>query len=155
MYSGVTGQEFKADIYLGVVYYQRLRHMVSDKVQVRTTGPINPLTHQPVKGRKRGGGIRFGEMERDSIIAHGTSFILQDRLNNCSDYDQSWVCRTCGSILSMLQVTQMDGAEMQTKCLNCAKKATGLEYEEIWEANGQKYIGGDNVTIISLPYVFR
>ncbi|KAI0043458.1 beta and beta-prime subunits of DNA dependent RNA-polymerase [Auriscalpium vulgare] len=101
MYSGITGQEFAADIYFGVVYYQRLRHMVLDKFQVRTTGPVEPLTRQPVKGRKRAGGIRFGEMERDALIAHGTSFLLQDRLMNCSDYSTAWVCRTCGSLISL------------------------------------------------------
>ena len=62
-----------------------LPDMISDKFQVRTTGPIDILTHQPVKGRKRAGGIRFGEMERDSLLAHGSSFLLQDRLLNCSD----------------------------------------------------------------------
>ncbi|KAJ4472934.1 DNA-directed RNA polymerase I polypeptide 2 [Lentinula edodes] len=101
MYSGITGEEFAADIYLGVVYYQRLRHMVLDKFQVRTTGPVDPITRQPVKGRKRAGGIRFGEMERDALIAHGTSFLLQDRLMNCSDYSTAWVCRTCGSLISL------------------------------------------------------
>jgi DNA-directed RNA polymerase I subunit RPA2 len=101
MYSGITGEEFSADIYLGVVYYQRLRHMVNDKFQVRTTGPVDPLTRQPVKGRKRAGGIRFGEMERDALIAHGTSFLLQDRLMNCSDYSTAWVCRKCGSLVSL------------------------------------------------------
>ncbi|CAD6920841.1 unnamed protein product [Tilletia caries] len=101
MYSGITGEEFAADIYLGVVYYQRLRHMVNDKFQVRTTGPVHQLTRQPIKGRKRAGGIRFGEMERDALIAHGTSFLLQDRLMNCSDYSTAWVCRTCGSLISL------------------------------------------------------
>ncbi|KAF8138317.1 DNA-directed RNA polymerase I polypeptide 2 [Boletus edulis] len=101
MYSGITGDEFAADIYIGVVYYQRLRHMVLDKFQVRTTGPVDALTRQPVKGRKRAGGIRFGEMERDALIAHGTSFLLQDRLMNCSDYSTAWVCRTCGSLISL------------------------------------------------------
>ncbi|KAG9102005.1 hypothetical protein FS749_000570 [Ceratobasidium sp. UAMH 11750] len=101
MYSGITGEEFAADIYIGVVYYQRLRHMVDDKFQVRTTGPVDPVTRQPVKGRKRAGGIRFGEMERDALIAHGTSFLLQDRLMNCSDYSTAWVCRTCGSLITL------------------------------------------------------
>ena len=101
MYSGITGQELRADIYLGVVYYQRLRHMVNDKFQVRTTGPVHALTRQPIKGRKRAGGIRFGEMERDALLAHGTSYMLQDRLMNCSDYSTSYVCRTCGSLLSV------------------------------------------------------
>lgn len=101
MYSGITGQELKMDIYLGVVYYQRLRHMVNDKFQVRTTGPVHQLTRQPIKGRKRAGGIRFGEMERDALLAHGTSFLLQDRLMNCSDYSTSYICRTCGSLISL------------------------------------------------------
>ncbi|KAJ3090585.1 hypothetical protein HK102_003291 [Quaeritorhiza haematococci] len=104
MYSGITGKEFKADIYIGVVYYQRLRHMVSDKFQVRTTGPVHNLTQQPVKGRKRAGGIRFGEMERDSLLAHGVSFCLQDRLFNCSDYSHAYVCKLCGSLLSPYSV---------------------------------------------------
>ncbi|CAO1628454.1 unnamed protein product [Sympodiomycopsis kandeliae] len=101
MYSGITGEEFQADIYLGVVYYQRLRHMVNDKYQVRTSGPVHQLTRQPIKGRKRGGGIRMGEMERDALIAHGTAFFLQDRLMNCSDYSTAYICRTCGSMTSL------------------------------------------------------
>lgn len=100
LYSGITGREFAADIYMGVVYYQRLRHMVNDKFQVRTTGPVNALTGQPVKGRAKGGGIRVGEMERDSLIAHGAAFLLQDRLMNCSDAQHAWICRGCGSFLS-------------------------------------------------------
>ncbi|CAG8483343.1 4694_t:CDS:10 [Diversispora eburnea] len=104
MYSGTTGEEFQADIYIGVVYYQRLRHMVSDKWQVRSTGPVHNLTMQPIGGRKRNGGIRFGEMERDSLLAHGMSFCLQDRLMNCSDFSQCHLCRECGSIFTSLSL---------------------------------------------------
>ena len=74
--------------------------MVSDKSQARATGPIDVLTHQPVKGRKKQGGIRFGEMERDSLLAHGASFCLNDRLMRCSDYSEGYVCNKCGSIIS-------------------------------------------------------
>ena len=111
MYSGITGKEFAADIYLGVVFYQRLRHMVNDKFQVRTTGPINPLTLQPIKGRAKGGGIRVGEMERDALLAHGAAFLLQDRLLNCSDYMRAWVCRSCGSFLSTQNIVVPGGRE--------------------------------------------
>ncbi|CAG8441161.1 6624_t:CDS:10 [Funneliformis mosseae] len=106
LYSGATGEEFKADIYIGVVYYQRLRHMVSDKWQVRSTGPVHNLTMQPIGGRKRSGGVRFGEMERDALLAHGMSFCLQDRLMNCSDYSQCHLCAKCGSIFTALIVKE-------------------------------------------------
>eukprot|EP00927_Polykrikos_kofoidii_P028733 TRINITY_DN25005_c0_g1_i1.p1 TRINITY_DN25005_c0_g1~~TRINITY_DN25005_c0_g1_i1.p1 ORF type:complete len:1270 (+),score=180.47 TRINITY_DN25005_c0_g1_i1:65-3874(+) len=100
MYSGIHGTEMDTEIFQGVVYYQRLRHMVAEKAQVRARGPIDRVTMQPVKGRKRHGGIRFGEMERDSLLAHGTSFLLHDRLMRCSDYDIGFVCPQCGSILT-------------------------------------------------------
>ena len=99
LYSGLSGCLMHADLYIGVVYYQRLRHMVSDKYQVRATGPVNPLTRQPIKGRKKGGGIRLGEMERDSLLSHGTAFLLQDRLLNCSDKHIAYACARCGDML--------------------------------------------------------
>jgi DNA-directed RNA polymerase I subunit RPA2 len=74
--------------------------MVSDKSQARAKGAVDVLTQQPVKGRKKMGGIRFGEMERDSLLAHGASFCLNDRLMRCSDYSEGYVCSKCGSILS-------------------------------------------------------
>lgn len=100
MYSGVDGNIMTAEIFIGLVYYIRLRHMVSDKYQVRSTGAIDQITHQPVKGRRRGGGVRFGEMERDSLLAHGTSFLLQDRLFNCSDRTIANACIKCGSLIT-------------------------------------------------------
>ncbi|KAM0687743.1 hypothetical protein COBT_001009 [Conglomerata obtusa] len=99
MYSGVTGDKFKAEIFIGVVYYQRLRHMVNDKFQVRTTGSVQALTKQPIGGRKNKGGVRLGEMERDALIGHGVSAILQDRLQYCSDYTEFLYCINCKSVL--------------------------------------------------------
>ena len=74
--------------------------MVSDKYQVRSTGPIDAVTRQPVKGRKKGGGVRFGEMERDSLLSHGATFLLQDRLFHGSDKSKCSLCVGCGSFLS-------------------------------------------------------
>eukprot|EP00388_Colpodella_angusta_P009165 GDKJ01024547.1.p1 GENE.GDKJ01024547.1~~GDKJ01024547.1.p1 ORF type:complete len:795 (-),score=241.82 GDKJ01024547.1:219-2525(-) len=100
LYNAQTGEPMEADIFMGICYYQRLRHMVNDKHQVRATGPIDPTTRQPVKGRKNHGGVRFGEMERDSLIAHGAANIMQDRLLKCSDEHSGHVCPACGSVLT-------------------------------------------------------
>ncbi|GER39393.1 DNA-directed RNA polymerase [Striga asiatica] len=100
LYSGVYGTELTCEIFIGPVYYQRLRHMVSDKFQVRSTGRVDQVTRQPIKGRKRGGGVRFGEMERDSLLAHGAAYLLHDRLHMSSDHHIADVCSLCGSILS-------------------------------------------------------
>lgn len=100
MYSGIHGTEMETEIFVGVVYYQRLRHMVAEKAQVRSRGPVDRVTKQPLKGRKRKGGIRFGEMERDSLLAHGTAFLLHDRLMRSSDFDIGYLCPLCGSVLT-------------------------------------------------------
>lgn len=128
MYSGISGTEMTAGIYIGIVYYQRLRHMVSDKYQVRISGPVHDLTRQPVKGRSRDGGIRFGEMERDSLLAHGASYLLHDRLLNCSDRSYSLLCRTCGSLISSLTISTKDDVESRIKgsktfCSICLEKS--------------------------------
>ncbi|KAL9593839.1 MAG: hypothetical protein Q9179_005669 [Wetmoreana sp. 5 TL-2023] len=171
MYSGITGEEFAADIYLGVVFYQRLRHMVNDKYQVRTTGPVNQLTGQPIKGRSKGGGIRIGEMERDSLLAHGCAFLLQDRLMNCSDYTRAWACKVCGSFLST-QPTVGAGARKGgrgtgvVRCRVCAKRLEDvvadeegramLEKGDIWEdGQGGKWVGGEDTTVVAVPGVLR
>ncbi|XP_071158237.1 DNA-directed RNA polymerase I subunit RPA2-like isoform X2 [Mytilus edulis] len=142
LYSGVDGRELEADIFIGIVYYQRLRHMVSDKFQVRTTGPIDQVTHQPVKGRKRGGGIRFGEMERDALISHGSAFLLQDRLLNCSDSSLAHVCKKCGSILS----PYMDRPPS-------ANAAVSAEQERKWSCSICKQT--NSIELIKVPYVFK
>lgn len=161
MYSGITGQELHADIYIGVVYYQRLRHMVNDKYQVRTTGPNNALTGQPIKGRKKGGGIRVGEMERDALLAHGTAHLLQDRLMNCSDYTRAWLCRQCGSFLSTAPTVNGYGRGKRggniTRCRRCAKPAEGWEPKsEVWEdGQGMRWTGGEDVAVVAVPGVLR
>lgn len=161
MYSGITGTELAADIFVGVVYYQRLRHMVNDKFQVRTTGPVTSTTGQPVKGRSRGGGIRVGEMERDALIAHGTAFLLQDRLMNCSDYTKSWICRSCGSFLSTQPTVGGYGVKRQgtgvVRCRRCARKADSrVVRSATWEdGEGVRWTGGEDTTVVAVPGVLK
>lgn len=162
MYSGITGQELAADIYIGVVYYQRLRHMVNDKYQVRTTGPVNSLTGQPIKGRKKGGGIRVGEMERDALLAHGTAFLLQDRLMNCSDYTKTAICRGCGSFLSTTPTVseyqrKKRGGALTVRCRRCAKLAESTATKsEVWtDGQGIRYQGGDDIAVVAVPGVLK
>ena len=98
LYNGMTGEQIETAIFIGPTYYMRLKHMVKDKINFRARGPNTALTHQPVSGRANDGGLRIGEMERDSVISHGISNFLQESMMERGDKYQIAVCNQTGMI---------------------------------------------------------
>jgi DNA-directed RNA polymerase II subunit RPB2 len=96
LYNGMTGEKMKVKIFFGPTYYQRLKHLVQDKIHSRSRGPKCNLTQQAPEGRSRDGGLRIGEMERDALIAHGLSKLLKEKLLDNSDAYITYVCDKCG-----------------------------------------------------------
>ncbi len=98
LYDGLSGEQMETNIFIGPVFYQRLKHMVSDKQHSRAIGPMVNLTRQPAEGRSRDGGFRIGEMERDVMLSHGISRFCRERLYDVSDKYSAYVCKKCGMI---------------------------------------------------------
>lgn len=115
--------------------------MVHDKSQARSTGPVDILTQQPLKGRKKGGGIRMGEMERDAMLAHGLSQTVNERLFKSSDQSQGYICNKCGLMIS------------------CFKKMEKISGESMQEVYNEKTVctncQSNNCSLVAIPYVMK
>jgi DNA-directed RNA polymerase I subunit RPA2 len=121
--------------------------MVSDKSQARSTGAVMAVTRQPVKGRKRHGGIRLGEMERDALLSHGVSFCLHDRLLNCSDLHTAYVCSTCGGLINVYAKSQRHDIVASA---NGIAPRRGQSKQYCHTCHSEK-----GVRTVQMPYVFR
>jgi len=120
MYNGRTGEQIKTEIFIGPTYYQRLKHMVTDKIHSRgSNGPIVMLTRQCSEGRARGGGLRLGEMERDCFIGHGSALFLKEKMLDCADNYRVFICKECGMIANVNPEKNI------YKCIHC-KNATDI-----------------------------
>ena len=100
LYNGLTGEQIECSVFMGPVFYQRLKHMVNDKQHSRSIGPMVNLTRQPAEGRSRDGGLRFGEMEKDAMVSHGAARFTRGRMYDASDKYQIYTCKKCGLIAS-------------------------------------------------------
>eukprot|EP00760_Papus_ankaliazontas_P025331 PhM_4_TR2645/c0_g1_i1/m.76424/K03002/RPA2, POLR1B; DNA-directed RNA polymerase I subunit RPA2 len=144
MYNGTTGEPMDVDIFIGIGGYQRLRHMVRDKWQVRSRtdhvrNRVIDTTGQPVHGRKVHGGVRVGEMERDALISHGASEIVIDRLLNVSDKTRTYLCANCGGMLCFME-----------------KSSTTLgTWKVCYYCGAGESANGDAIKLVDIPQVLR
>ena len=137
LFHGATGEPLATTVFVGPVHYQKLRHMVACKVHARSRGPRALLTHSPLEGRSRDGGLRVGEMERDCILAHGASAMLLDRLFEQADAFEYHVCRHCGLIA---EASAPDFAAPVHARLYC---------------RGCRLGGEEHVALVRTPYAFK
>ncbi|KQJ95216.1 DNA-directed RNA polymerases IV and V subunit 2 [Brachypodium distachyon] len=100
--NGQNGERMQSLVFMGPAFYQRLHHMAVDKVKLRNTGPVHPLTRQPVEDKKRFGGVKFGEMERDCLLAHGATANVHERLFRVSDLSEMHICQACQRVANVI-----------------------------------------------------
>jgi DNA-directed RNA polymerase subunit B' len=128
LYNGFTGNQIDTEIFIGPTYYFRLKHMVAEKINSRGVGKVMGLTRQPTEGRRKGGGLRIGEMERDTVLSHGISNFIKESMMERSDKFCWCVCKRCGTLVAF------NTKENINMCRNCKN---------------------DDVAVIHTPYAFK
>jgi hypothetical protein len=128
LYNGYTGAQIETEIFIGPTYYFRLKHMVAEKINSRGIGKVMGLTRQPTEGRRKGGGLRIGEMERDTVLSHGISNFIKESMMERSDKFSWCICKRCGTLVAF------NIKENINLCKNC---------------------NNDDVAVIQTPYAFK
>jgi DNA-directed RNA polymerase II subunit RPB2 len=128
LYNGYTGAQIETEIFIGPTYYFRLKHMVAEKINSRGIGKVMGLTRQPTEGRRKGGGLRIGEMERDTVLSHGISNFIKESMMERSDKFSWCICKRCGTLVAF------NIKENINMCRNC---------------------NNDDVAVIQTPYAFK
>jgi DNA-directed RNA polymerase II subunit RPB2 len=150
LYNGMTGEQIEMEIFMGPTYYMRLKHMVKDKINYRALGPRTALTKQPVSGRANDGGLRIGEMERDSVIGHGISEFLRESMMERGDKSYLAICNTTG-LISIYNPTK--GLFMSPMADGPLRFTGSLESEDLRLTHITQF--GRSFSVVCIPYSFK
>jgi len=150
LYNGMTGEQIETEIFIGPNYYMRLKHMVKDKINYRALGPRTALTKQPVSGRANDGGLRIGEMERDSVLGHGISEFLRESMMERGDEYQMVVCNTTGALAIYNRARDLFMSPMADGPLHFFRSETGKGYAlDTMTKYGRRF------SVVSVPYSLK
>ena len=153
LYDGLTGEQMETNIFMGPVFYQRLKHMVNDKQHSRSIGPMVNLTRQPAEGRSRDGGFRIGEMERDVMLSHGISRFCKERLYDVSDKYSVHICKKCGMIASYNDGTKKSFAKDSFTTYHCKTCDNSTEFAKVNIPYAYKLMSQELQTINVVPRI--
>ena len=147
LYNGSTGEQLESDIFIGPTYYERLQHQVEDKIHSRAEGAVTMLSKQPTGGRSIGGGLRIGEMERDSLLAHGVAGFIKETMADRSDSTDIIICAGCG------QIAMANVQKNIYHCYNC--NSSRVYYQQNKMHKEQTETSKNDFELLQIPYAMK